>query len=151
GSTTGSLIGLNDLRSLGVPYEGQDSAVAIVDTGVDAKTPNFRGRVAPGFNVFTNGFGNDDSLAATQGNALPGPGLPAGHGTLIAGVVAQFVPQATLEPINVYSPVALLSGGTTADLIYNGLDHLNKNPFVKDPIRPNKVDRIITAAIGIGT
>ena len=34
GSTSGSLIGLNDLRTLGVPYQGQDLAVAVVDTGV---------------------------------------------------------------------------------------------------------------------
>ena len=36
GSTSGSLIGLNDLRSLGVPYDGEGEAVAVIDTGVDA-------------------------------------------------------------------------------------------------------------------
>ncbi|MHC5539861.1 SMP-30/gluconolactonase/LRE family protein, partial [Singulisphaera rosea] len=45
-STTGSLIGLNDLRTMGVPYDGSGSAVAIVDTGVDGTSPPFRGRVA---------------------------------------------------------------------------------------------------------
>ena len=35
-STSGTLVGLNDLRTLGVPYDGQNSAVAVVDTGVDA-------------------------------------------------------------------------------------------------------------------
>ena len=48
GSTSGSLIGLNDLRSLGVPYDGQGSAVAVIDTGVDAFSAPFRGRVATG-------------------------------------------------------------------------------------------------------
>ena len=38
-STSGTLIGLNDLRTLGVPYDGQNSAVAVVDTGVDANAP----------------------------------------------------------------------------------------------------------------
>ena len=47
-STSGSLIGLNDLRTLGVPYDGHGAAVAIVDTGVDANSAPFRGRVAPG-------------------------------------------------------------------------------------------------------
>ncbi|MGE3819915.1 MAG: hypothetical protein AB7I30_10795, partial [Isosphaeraceae bacterium] len=42
GSTTGSLIGLNDLRSLGVPYEGQDSAIAVLDTGIEANSTPFR-------------------------------------------------------------------------------------------------------------
>ena len=34
-SVTGTLIGLNDLRTLAVPYDGQGSAVAVIDTGVD--------------------------------------------------------------------------------------------------------------------
>ena len=38
-STSGTLVGLNDLRTLGVPYDGQNSAVAVVDTGVDAAAP----------------------------------------------------------------------------------------------------------------
>ena len=41
-SSSGQLIGLNDLRSLGVPYDGLGSAVAIVDTGVDANSTPFR-------------------------------------------------------------------------------------------------------------
>ncbi len=48
---------LNDLRTLGVPYDGQNSAVAVVDTGVDASSPPFRGRVAPGTDIFTGGLG----------------------------------------------------------------------------------------------
>ncbi len=47
-STSGSLIGLNDLRTFGVPYDGQGTAVAVVDTGVDALNPSFRGRVTAG-------------------------------------------------------------------------------------------------------
>ncbi len=92
-SATGQLIGLSDLRDLGAPYDGQNSAVAIVDTGVDSLTPNFRGRVATGYSVVTNGNGNDDTSAAVTG-----------HGTLLAGVIAQFVPQVTLDPINVFTP-----------------------------------------------
>ena len=59
-STSGTLVGLNDLRTLGVPYDGQNSAVAVVDTGVDAMVPSFRGRVAPGTDLFTGGLGNQD-------------------------------------------------------------------------------------------
>jgi hypothetical protein len=143
GSSSGRLTGLNDLRSLGIPYEGQDSAVAILDTGIDALTPNFRGRVSTGRNVVTGGPGNDDPTAAQNG-----------HGTLIAGVVAQFVPQATLQPVNVFTPN--LAGntavtGTTSQLLYNGMQFITQNPFAKDPIRPNKADRIVATAIGLGT
>ena len=62
-------MGLNDLRTLGVPYDGQNSAVAVVDTGVDASSPPFRGRVAPGTNLFTGGLGNQD-LAASRRRRL---------------------------------------------------------------------------------
>ena len=128
GSTTGTLIGLNDLRTLGVPYEGQNSAVAVVDTGVDANSPPFRGRVAPGKNIWTGGLGNKDlavrgRTGGTQvvpeaagcrrrrrgrdgttggGNVLPN--TFDGHGTPVAGVVAQFVPQATIEPVSIFQP-----------------------------------------------
>ena len=69
GSTTGTLIGLNDLRTLGVPYDGINSAVAVVDTGVDAISPPFRGRVSPGTNVWTGGLGNKDLLPLGGGVA----------------------------------------------------------------------------------
>jgi hypothetical protein len=109
GSSTGSLIGLNDLRSLGVPYEGQDSAVAVIDTGVDEFNGSFRGRVAEGRDVFTNGFGNDDFFSqsqegATGGNGTNGLTSADGHGTPLAGVIAQFVPQATIVPVNIFAP-----------------------------------------------
>jgi hypothetical protein len=186
GSSSGSIVGLNDLRSLGVPYEGQDSAVAIVDSGVDALSPPFRGRVAPGNNVITNGFGNVDTSAGfsgttttattttttgTVGNTTILTGVD-GHGTLVAGVVAQFVPQATLDPVNIFSPFLAFTSttstttttGTTGATVttnsnalastndvYKGFDYVAKHPFVNDPVRPNKTDRVIAATYGFGT
>ncbi|MEO6809754.1 MAG: S8 family serine peptidase [Isosphaeraceae bacterium] len=155
-STSGSLIGLNDLRTLGVPYEGQDSAVAIVDTGIDARVPSFRGRVAPGKNILNSGFGNDDLApfsGGTGGGTATGVNTDNGHGTLVAGVVAQFVPQATLVPVNIFGTQAATAtgGGTTNDLVYNGMDYLIKTPFTVDPIRYDTADRIVTAAFGFGT
>ena len=155
-ATSGSLIGLNDLRTLGVPYDGQDSAIAVIDTGIDSLTPNFRGRVARGLNILTNGAGNDDQAAANNG-----------HGTLVAGVIAQFVPQATLNPINVFTPFQVVpsiggtTGGsvggavsanvTTPQNIYLGLNFIANNPFVKDPLRPNTVNRTIATNLSFGT
>ena len=72
GSTTGTLIGLNDLRTLGVPYDGINSAVAVVDTGVDAISPPFRGRVSPGTNIWTGGLGNKDLLPLGGGGTTTG-------------------------------------------------------------------------------
>src|SRR5271157_1519997 len=117
-STTGTLIGLNDLRTLGVPYDGQGSAVAVVDTGVDGQSPPFRGRVTTGTNIWTGGPGNQDLAAnagggttgttgttGTAGTSSTGQNLANtfdGHGTPVAGVVVQFVPQATIEPVTIF-------------------------------------------------
>jgi hypothetical protein len=188
-ATSGSIVGLNDLRTLGVPYDGLGSAVAVIDTGVDANTPNFRGRVAAGTNVITNGAGNDDTSPGFTNNAAataPAAGQnqntttsigPDGHGTLIAGVVAQFVPQATIDPVNIFYPFLASTGGTTTtatstsgtgttgtpltapstnavttnQAIYQGLAYVAKHPFVNDPIRPNTVDRVIATTIGFGS
>jgi hypothetical protein len=144
GSSTGDLIGLNDLRTFGVPYDGQDSAVAVIDTGVDAVTPEFRGRVSTGINITTGGPGNDDTASKATGNGK-------GHGTPVAGVIAQFVPQATIDPINIFTPNQAAPGNATAQTLYNGLDFLTKNPFATDPVRPNKVDRVVASNMGFGT
>ncbi len=125
-STSGTLVGLNDLRTLGVPYDGQNSAVAVVDTGVDAEVPPFRGRVAPGTDIFTGGLGNQDlatfATSSTTGGTGGGGGGTGGgaggtgggngavgirlngHGTPVAGIIAQFVPQATIVPVNIFVP-----------------------------------------------
>jgi hypothetical protein len=165
-SATGGIVGLNDLRTLGVPYDGQDAAIAVIDSGVDANNPNFRGRVATGTNIITNGAGNVDlststggtvgtgtggagaggagaggagggagtggagaggggagtggagaggaggGTGGTQGANLLAPG-PAGHGTLVAGVIAQFVPQVTILPVNIFNPFLTISQSST--------------------------------------
>ncbi len=139
GSTTGSVTGLNDLRSLGVPFDGSDTAVAVIDTGVDGATPPLRDRVAPGTNIFTGGPGDVDLADGTDLD---------GHGTNVAGVVAQFVPETTIVPVTTFDP---LGGGTTSQALFKALGYVADNPFVLDPVRPGVVDRIITTTIGFGT
>ena len=120
--------------------------MAVIDTGVDANSPPFRGRVAPGKNVFTNGFGNDDTSSAERHRGRPAgpPGGTGGggtrstatvdgHGTLVAGVVAQFVPQATIVPVNIFDPFVTLGqpvhdrGGTGGGRGHGGAGSLNVN------------------------
>ena len=40
---------------------------------------------------------------------------------------------------------------TSSDLLYNGLTYVIQHPFVNDPIRPGKVDRVIAASFAFGT
>ena len=159
GSTTGNIIGLNDLRTLGVPYEGQNSAVAVLDTGVDAANTSFRGRVARGTNIGKrNGPGNIDN-AGIGGTTTSGGGSDtAGHGTPVAGVVSQFVPQATILPINLFVAGAVSGSQATGTLgytsnqaIFKALQYLSKNPYVNDPVRPGQKDRVIGSTMAWGT
>jgi hypothetical protein len=202
GSTSGTIIGLNDLRTLGVPYDGNGSAVAVLDTGVDTLSSPFRGRVGEGKNLYTGGKGNFDFAAftgtgtgtgtggGTGGNTGGGTGGTTGgntvlanslngHGTPVAGVVAQFVPQATLEPVAIFSPYStggsLTSSGTgggtggntggggtttinavsntltSTNAVYNGLAYVTAHPYVNDPVRPGKVSRVIASTMAFGT
>ena len=87
--------------------------MAVIDTGVDGQSPPFRGRVATGTNIWTGGPGNQDLASNGRTTAAPRYGTRAapllvntfdGHGTPVAGVVAQFVPQATIEPVTIFAP-----------------------------------------------
>ena len=136
GSTSGSEVGLNDLRTLGVPFDGEGTAVAVVDTGIDASTPPLRGHVATGTNVFTGGAGDDDL----------GPGN--GHGTPIAGAIAQFVPETTLVPVNAFNP---FGGATTNQTIFEAMKFVADNPFVNDPLQRGQIDRVVASTFGFGS
>src|SRR5208337_5304065 len=84
--------------------------------GVDGQSPPFRGRVTTGTNIWTGGPGNQDLAASgttttttttTTTGTTTGQSLVNtfdGHGTPVAGVVAQFVPQATIEPVTIFAP-----------------------------------------------
>ncbi len=167
-STAGSIIGLNDLQTLGVPYDGSGSAIAVLDTGVDGNATPFQGHVALGTNIYTNGQGNTDTAAGattTATGTAGGAGFTGGHGTPVAGVIAQFVPQATIVPINVFAP--FISGGTSTTgtttgtaatlgatnntAVYKGLQYVNAHPFVANPLNPSQFDRVIAANFGFGT
>lgn len=149
GSTTGNIIGLNDLRTLATPYNGQNSAVAVLDTGVDATNTSFRGRVARGTNINRRrGVGNIDTAGV-------GAGTSAGHGTPVAGVVSQMVPQATILPVNLFAVGAVSGtatlGYTSNQAIFKALQYLTKNPYVGDPVRPGQKDRVIASTMAWGT
>lgn len=77
--------------------EGAGVTVAILDTGVNKNHPAIKDQLVPGYNVTTmNDNVNDDS----------------GHGTFVAGVVAQVAPDASIMPVKVLNSQG---EGTVAD------------------------------------
>ncbi len=74
---------------------GAGVKIAILDTGVDLKHPIFQGRLASA----------TDQRDFVEGDAVPQEGSSAGraygHGTAVAGIIAQVAPKASLLPIRV--------------------------------------------------
>ena len=168
--------------------------MAVIDTGVDALRRRFRGRVAAGGERLHVG-GNGDTDAAISApsprrSPTPAPAprhrrgaataQPAaapstdGHGTPVAGVVAQFVPQATIVPVDIFAflvpsttttttttttatgttggvavPAAANSTRYARTTFYEGLNYVAQHPFVNDPVRPGQVDRVIADGDGV--
>ncbi len=93
--------------------KGQGITVAVVDTGVDAHTPQLAGRVLPGADVAGSGTADDDCY---------------GHGTFVAGIIAAapapgtgftgVAPEATILPIRVTSPA---DSTLTSTALANGI------------------------------
>jgi subtilisin family serine protease len=80
---------------------GDGVVIAVLDTGIDATHPLLTGRLGPGYDLI-----DDDADPADQANGLDddGDGLADeayGHGTFIAGIVAQVAPDALVQPIRV--------------------------------------------------
>jgi subtilisin family serine protease len=81
---------------------GAGVVVAVLDTGVDAAHPELAGQIAPGgWNVLIN---SPDTRDLGNGVDDDGDGLAdemTGHGTHVAGIVAQTAPAAGIMPVKV--------------------------------------------------
>lgn len=112
----GTMIGLNDIRELHAPYTGDGLAAAVIDSGVDGAHLGFQGTVSAGFSPSIPGPANFDFT---------------GHGTSVAGIIHQIVPDAVIEPIN------LLYGLTNSFFLNNSLykaaTYLKDHSTVDDP------------------
>lgn len=67
-------------------FQREGVTVAVLDTGVDASHPLLKGRVLPGY---------DFIRFRTQASD------PNGHGTHVAGIIAQIAPEANILPVRV--------------------------------------------------
>ena len=139
--------------------------MAVIDTGVDANTARSGGGSPPGEDVFTNGFGNDDpfadrpATAAAPATRRPDerrrPRDPARGRDRPVRAPGDDPAGEHLRPLHagVHGRRTGLDSNvlTSNEAVYQGLKYVADNPFVNDPVRPNKTDRVIAAAMGFGT
>ena len=139
--------------------------MAIVDTGVDATRRRSGAGSRPGSDVLTNGVGNDDTPHRRIGGGRRGttrsrpsqrPRHPAGRRDRPVRAPGDPQPGQRLRPLP-EAPAATDGrdpGRPTPSpptRLYDGLDFVAENPFVRDPVRPNKLDRVVAADMGFGT
>ena len=97
---------------------GDGVVVAVLDTGVDASHPLLVGRVGAGFDMI-----DDDADATDDVNGIDDDGdgfvdEAFGHGTFVAGVIAQIAPDATIIPVRVLDA----DGGGALHTVVEGID-----------------------------
>jgi hypothetical protein len=82
-------------------YTGAGVLVAVLDTGVSLRNPLLARRVVAGWNFLAGNNNTDDAPSGvdTNGNGIPDE--DAGHGTMVAGLINRYAPDATLLPVKV--------------------------------------------------
>lgn len=81
--------------------------VAVLDTGTEATHPALSGHLTAGFNAITPTTPPDDLADGSQNQAR-------GHGTMVAGVIAQLAPEAKIMPVRVLNADG---NGTVFDVV----------------------------------
>jgi thermitase len=76
---------------------GAGITVAVIDTGVDLAHPALAGRLVPGFDFVDGDFNPSEEGVAGQDRAY-------GHGTHVAGLIAQAAPDAKIMPLRILKP-----------------------------------------------
>ena len=101
-------IGLNPNTLSRAPRLGTGVKIAVIDTGIDLNHPAFTNRLVPSTERFD--FVNNDAVPQEMGTA--GVDTAFGHGTGVAGVIAQVAPNAKIMPLRALRPNG--SGDETA-------------------------------------
>ena len=101
------------------PCLASEINIAIIDTGIDPHNPIFKDRLYIGNNkASSEQYGVDFSLNASN-KYLPYD--QHGHGTHIAGIIAELAPKARLHIMKYYNPSA--SGQENLQSTINALEH----------------------------
>jgi subtilisin family serine protease len=105
---------------------GQGIRVAVLDTGVDTRHPDLRGRLMPGHDFV------DGDLDASEVGSRKDLGF--GHGTHVAGIVARAAPGATIMPLRVLDPQGQGNAWVLAEAILFSVDP-DGNPATDDGVQ----------------
>ena len=101
-----------------------DVKVAVIDDGIEASHPMFKGRIVDAYNVFTQ----NNRLSLGQGHGTHTAGLAAGSADFYASGAAGVAPNCKLMPVQVFDnnlcPLSALVAGTMY-AIHHGADVVN--------------------------
>ncbi len=151
-----------DLRRVHELATGADTIVAILDTGVDNDHDALQGHLLEGWDFVDDDADPDDEAMNLDrdGNGLVDEAW--GHGTHVAGIVAQVAPDAQLVPYRVLDSEGIGRAFAVAAAIFDavdrgadvinlsfGLDHKSRSKVLKDAMKYAKDhDVIVIAAAG---
>ena len=122
-----------------------DVRVAVVDDGIEAAHPMFKGRIVDAYNVYTQ----NNKLSLGQGHGTHTAGLAAGSADFYAKGASGVAPNCKLMPIQVFDngqcPLSALIAGTMY-AIHHGADVVNLSvaPSFKglNQLSPEQQDQI---------
>ncbi len=120
GQYASDLLGLDAAHACGT---GTGVVVAVIDTGVDAAHPALAGRVlGSGWNAFENSPDTSDVGNGVDDDDDGSVDEMTGHGTHVAGVVAQVAPDAAILPIKALDSDGVGDAFFLAEGIYYAID-----------------------------
>lgn len=102
---------------------GRGTAVAVVDTGVDAQHDVLQGHVLPGFNFVTMSTDTNDTPQGLDTNGNGTFDELTGHGTYMAGLIALIAPETMILPVVVLDSDGRGDQFRLAQGIYYAIDH----------------------------
>jgi subtilisin family serine protease len=82
-------------------FDGAGVTVAILDTGISLRHAALAAQVTAGWNLLRNSGDTDDVPRQIDSDGNGQLDQAAGHGTMLAGIVALFAPKASLMPVTV--------------------------------------------------